>query len=133
MLLILPGCVQQTFYETTEQFNAIQEELVAIKTGMGENKEALKNQPKAERKKPIQQPFKPAKINLGDTAFLGKIDAPITLVEYTDYHCPFCKRHANSTLPMLKKNYIKTGKLKYKIMGSVKLWGQGNYGVRVSY
>jgi protein-disulfide isomerase len=44
---------------------------------------------------------------------LGKNDAPLTLVEFTDYECPFCKRFYDSTFQVLKKNYIETGKLKF--------------------
>jgi len=43
---------------------------------------------------------------------LGDINAPVTLVEFTDYQCPFCKRFANGAFQELKKNYIDTGKLR---------------------
>jgi protein-disulfide isomerase len=43
---------------------------------------------------------------------LGKSDAPLTLVEFTDYQCPFCGRFETTTFPELKKNYIDTGKLR---------------------
>src|SRR5262249_62336521 len=32
-------------------------------------------------------------------AFRGKPDAPLTLVEYTDYLCPFCERYFSQTMP----------------------------------
>ena len=43
---------------------------------------------------------------------LGKSDAPLTLVEFTDYQCPFCGRFEATTFPEIKKNYIDTGKLR---------------------
>ncbi|MDH4228847.1 MAG: thioredoxin domain-containing protein [Nitrospirota bacterium] len=43
----------------------------------------------------------------------GKKSAPVTVVEFSDYHCPFCGRHANQTLPELVKNYVDTGKIRY--------------------
>lgn len=43
---------------------------------------------------------------------LGKSDAPVTMVEFTDYQCPFCGRFEATTFPEIKKNYIDTGKLR---------------------
>jgi protein-disulfide isomerase len=44
---------------------------------------------------------------------LGRSDAPLTLLEFTDYQCPFCRRFQAETWPLLKKNYIDTGKLRF--------------------
>jgi protein-disulfide isomerase len=44
---------------------------------------------------------------------IGRADAPLTLVEYTDYQCPFCRQFHIATFEELKKNYIDTGKLRY--------------------
>jgi protein-disulfide isomerase len=44
---------------------------------------------------------------------IGRHDAPLTLVEYTDYQCPFCRQFHITTFDELKKNYIDTGKLRY--------------------
>jgi len=44
---------------------------------------------------------------------LGKPDAPVTIVEYTDLQCPFCKRFNDMTFADLKKNYIDTGKVRF--------------------
>jgi protein-disulfide isomerase len=49
----------------------------------------------------------------GDAIYvLGKSDAPLTLVEFTDYQCPFCARFETTTFPEIKKNYIDTGKVR---------------------
>ncbi len=48
-----------------------------------------------------------------DDAFLGKKNAPVTLIEFTDYQCSFCKRHSTQTIPQIKKEYVDTGKVKY--------------------
>lgn len=44
---------------------------------------------------------------------LGRPDAPVTLVEFSDYQCPFCQRFFATVLPVLKKEYIDTGKVRY--------------------
>jgi len=44
---------------------------------------------------------------------LGRADAPITLVEFADYECPFCKGFHTGTYAELKRNYIDTGKVRF--------------------
>lgn len=44
--------------------------------------------------------------------FIGDINAPITIIEFSDYQCPFCQRFWSETLPLLKEEYIDTGKAK---------------------
>ena len=43
--------------------------------------------------------------------YLGKPDAPVVLEEWSDYLCPFCRRHFQQTLPALKDKYIRTGQM----------------------
>ena len=43
---------------------------------------------------------------------LGSVDAPITLVEFGDYQCSFCKRHFDQTHDLIVKNYVETNKVK---------------------
>jgi protein-disulfide isomerase len=45
--------------------------------------------------------------------FRGKPDAPLTMVEYTDYLCPFCARHFSQTMPALLEKYVRAGKVKF--------------------
>ena len=58
-------------------------------------------------------PAGPVRASLGDVPVLGRSDAPVTLVEFSDYQCPFCQRFFAATLPALKKDYIDTGKVRY--------------------
>ncbi len=50
-----------------------------------------------------------------DDAVKGDADATVTLIEFTDYECPFCKRHFEQTMPEIVKNYVDTGKVKYVV------------------
>lgn len=47
-----------------------------------------------------------------DDAFKGDADAPVTIVEWSDYQCPFCGRFYSDALPQIEEQYIKTGKVK---------------------
>jgi protein-disulfide isomerase len=44
---------------------------------------------------------------------MGREDAPVTMVEFTDYQCPFCRRFETGTFAQLKKEYIDTGKVRF--------------------
>ncbi len=55
-------------------------------------------------------------LSLGTAPSRGRADAPLVLVEFSDYECPFCIRHFNQTIPELEREYISTGKLRYVFM-----------------
>jgi protein-disulfide isomerase len=44
---------------------------------------------------------------------LGRADAPLTMVEFTDLQCPYCRQFALNTFDEIKKNWIDTGRLRY--------------------
>lgn len=48
-----------------------------------------------------------------DDAALGDQNAPITIIEFSDYECPYCKKFWENTLPEIKEKYINTGKVKF--------------------
>jgi protein-disulfide isomerase len=48
-----------------------------------------------------------------DDTVIGDPNAPITLVEFSDFQCPYCARFFKTTLPLIEENYIKTGKVKW--------------------
>lgn len=47
-----------------------------------------------------------------DDAFLGDKDAPVTIVEFSDYQCPFCRSFYNGAYQEIKEKYVNTGKVK---------------------
>lgn len=44
----------------------------------------------------------------------GSEDAPIKVVEFSDYGCGYCRRFHTETFPTLRTNYIETGKVQWK-------------------
>jgi protein-disulfide isomerase len=43
----------------------------------------------------------------------GKADAPLTLIEYSDFTCGYCLKFFKETLPKLQASYIDTGKVRF--------------------
>lgn len=59
------------------------------------------------------QPTGPVDVPIEGSPAIGDPNAPIVIVEYTDYQCPYCSRHFAQTFPLLKENYIDTGVVYY--------------------
>jgi protein-disulfide isomerase len=55
----------------------------------------------------------PASITPETLRTLGDPNAPVTIVEFSDYQCPFCLRHFQQTMPQLRAEYIDTGRVYY--------------------
>jgi protein-disulfide isomerase len=53
------------------------------------------------------------KVSISGDPMLGSKAAPVTLIEFSDYQCPFCRKFFATTLPALKTEYIDTGKVRY--------------------
>jgi protein-disulfide isomerase len=90
---------------TREQGDAILNELRQIRTLLG--RQQLSPAPQ------IPPPSDKVTLKLGTDYALGRSDAPVTIVEYTDYQCAFCNRFHSSTYPEIKKNFIDTGKVRF--------------------
>ena len=50
---------------------------------------------------------------IDDDAVKGITDAPVTIIEWSDFECPFCGRFYEETLRQIEDKYIKTGKVKF--------------------
>ncbi len=44
---------------------------------------------------------------------MGDAKAPLVMVEYTDFQCPFCQQFHNTAFAQIKANYIDTGKIRF--------------------
>lgn len=99
-----------------EEVRTLRDEIQALKKGQ----QAIQSDLKAIKElltaaKRAQSPVQKIKftINVAKDPTKGPADARVTLIEFTDYQCPYCARYARSVLPQLTKEFIDTGKLRY--------------------
>lgn len=52
-------------------------------------------------------------VAIDDDPRIGRNDATVAIVEFSDFECPFCTRHNKQTLPQIKDSYVKTGQVMY--------------------
>ncbi len=78
-------------------------------TGVGGTKV---KQPTGTQQAPTAQAVNIKNVKIAGDPYIGNKNAPVVLVEWFDYQCPFCKLFETNTMPQLYKNYVQTGKLK---------------------
>jgi protein-disulfide isomerase len=44
---------------------------------------------------------------------MGRADAPVTVYEMSDFQCPYCREFALSTMPLLEREYVQAGKVRF--------------------
>ncbi len=69
--------------------------------------------------KPSDKPFvapvgdaRTASLSIDDDSILGSPTAPVTMIIFGDYQCPFCKQQADGVEMRLRNDYVKTGKVR---------------------
>ena len=60
-----------------------------------------------------QAPLEDVFISTVGAPDLGEKTAKVTMVEFSDYQCPFCGRYATQTMAQVIDEYVKTGKVHY--------------------
>lgn len=76
---------------------------------------ASANAPQALPQQAPPEDTTPKKVSIDDDPMLGDKNAKVTMIDFTDYECPFCKRYIDETFAQIKKEYIDTGKIKYVV------------------
>ena len=95
--------LQSDLATLARQLEGVQRELQELKSLLRDRAGAPANE------------FRSMALGVGDGPFKGAADARVTLIEFTDYQCPFCARHHRNTVPRLVDTYVKTGKVKYVV------------------
>ena len=104
-MIIIPGV---SLAGMEEDIRTLHKEMQEMKKDLAEIKKLLQG---ALKKGP---PLKTtATVDFKGRPMLGQADALVTIVEFSDYQCPYCKRFATQVFPVLIRDYIDTGKVRY--------------------
>ena len=93
-----------------KDIEALKEGQAAIRKELGEIKELLRGRVAAAQ---TTAPPGDVPVAVRGAPAMGDGGAKLTLVDFSDYQCPFCRLHASQVLPELVREYVKTGKLRY--------------------
>ena len=108
--ILLAGSVMAASFATPlteKQGDAILDELRSIRILLQQQGNST-----ATVKRPPPAP-QIVELSIKDRPFIGSEKAPLILVEFSDYQCPFCRRFHLNTFPKIKQEYIDTGKVRY--------------------
>jgi len=61
---------------------------------------------------PAPQPVIEIVVSIDDDPIKGDKNAPVTIIEFSDYECPFCKRSYDNVITQIDKEYISKGKVR---------------------
>jgi protein-disulfide isomerase len=115
--VLMTGLVPSAHAQTAAEMEQLQKDVASIKQGQDALRKDVEEIKKLLQARPA--PAAPAAqtidavLEIGGQPMMGSPDAKVTLIEFTDYQCPYCKRYAQDTLPEIKKGYIDTGKVRY--------------------
>ncbi|MFA5271579.1 MAG: DsbA family protein [Candidatus Omnitrophota bacterium] len=81
---------------------------------LGDIKKMEQDRAKALRPEAIKPGERMVKgVTAGSNPVMGNPAAPVLVVEFSDFECPFSKKFYQQTFPLIEKEYISTGKVKF--------------------
>lgn len=115
-LVALLGCGSSSA-QSPRDAEALKKEIEALKASQAEMQKSL-NEVRDFLKavtggKFGAPPIEGSSVDITGAPVNGQATAPVTIVEISDYHCPFCKRHVQQTQPQIYAEFVNTGKVRH--------------------
>lgn len=112
LALIFAGCQQTADDPITPAATVTASPTATVEmspTGLPTAAETATSTPTAAAAAPTPAAIAPA----DEAMIMGDPDAPVTIVEFSDYQCPFCSRYFQETWPKLKAEFVDIGRVRY--------------------
>ena len=93
--------------EVLKQLSEVRQEIKGLK----EEVKALKAV--VEKGNTGNDPGSGRNLDISTAPYIGNQDAEVAIVEFSDYQCPYCKRHFSQTLPQIDESYLKSNRVIY--------------------
>jgi protein-disulfide isomerase len=111
LLVVIAALLVAAALIAANQFSARQKQQVAVPSQPeGPSTSTAPTQP--------QQPVAPVTM-IAAQPIKGSPDAPVTIVEFADFYCPYCARYLWETYPKIESDYISKGLVKYEFYNLV--------------
>jgi len=99
--------LQQQMAEQKELLEGIKSDVEGIKSALEGIRKGVE-----EARRPTPPPEQERTVSIDDDYIKGLLSAKLTLIEFSDFQCPFCERFYRETLPLIDREYIRTGKVR---------------------
>ena len=109
LILTGPSLGAQKKASTDDRLDAIEETLRSLSNQIGELSSRLRP-PQAIS--PVEA-IPPIEVSLSGVPRKGSRDAKVVLIEFSDFQCPFCARHAQGPYAEIQQQYVGAGKIQY--------------------
>jgi protein-disulfide isomerase len=114
LLALLPSAAPSACAQADDALKTLKEDVQQLKEGQTRMQRQLDEIHNLLRARAGAPPTGPgAHVTVDGAPTKGDKDARVTLVEFSDYQCPFCGRFYRETWPEIDRDYVKTGKVKY--------------------